>query len=848
MDQDRDASTASQPPARLPDGAPARLLLVFAALVAAMGLRLALTPWLDDAMPVILGVPAVAAIAVRCGWRWGALLGALVLAWVSVPWLPPNWPVENWAYRGASALALAIAACVGLLARAPSVSAIPGAAPGEHPALDAAQRALKISMGIAVALPVALLGGLAWTSQNAALVRASHQAESAMQVAAEHVSRVVQANTIITRQVLTRLAAVAPERVAAEQPVLHRYLAELVQGLPQVNSIWVIGADGHPIASSLFAAVPRINYADREYFRFHAANRDQVYVSRLLRTRSTQELFFDVSARWEDAEGRFLGVINVTLQPGYFTDFYRQVAQSTPAISIALARDDGYFIARWPDPPNVGDRLPADHVLLRTAPRDGTPAWVRGVAARGLAGDTAVFRRLDPFPLHLVVALDRNAVRRAWARDVAALGAVTLAGSLLLIAVLAVALRRTRNELAALDRLATEQKHRRRAEEALRQSQKLEALGQLTGGVAHDFNNLLAVVQNNLHVVAHRFPDVAGTPAYAGMRRAVRSGEQLTRKLLAFSRRQALRPEVLDLAQVIPQIVDMMRLSLGSAIRVNVDVARGVPAVKIDRSELELALLNLATNARGAMRGSGRIDVVAREAYRADLPPEFVLDPRRDAGRFVLLSVTDDGEGMTPEVLERAFEPFFTTRPEGKGTGLGLSQVYGLCAQSGGTARIASTPGAGTTVSLILPASEERPIAAEPAGAGTVTEVNAHVLVVDDNADLAQATAAVLVAMGARVTVAADPAAAMRVLSAAGHGIDIVLSDVVMPGGMSGIDLARALEGSHPRLPVVLATGYTTELGSAVAAGFVVLQKPVAPATLATALDQALRRRASPAA
>ncbi|MEP7208400.1 MAG: ATP-binding protein [Casimicrobiaceae bacterium] len=369
------------------------------------------------------------------------------------------------------------------------------------------------------------------------------------------------------------------------------------------------------------------------------------------------------------------------------------------------------------------------------------------------------------------------------------------------------------------------------AQVQLAAGQRLEALGRLTGGVAHDFNNLLAVLNNNLFLLANR----VDAPELAAMRRAVNTGVRLTRQLLAFSRRQSLQPQQLALDVQLPAIVELITSTLGRNIEIEVDIAPDLPAVEVDAAELELALINLAMNAKDAMPDGGTLSIRARASH---------ADPDVEGGDAVAISVHDSGAGFAPEVLTRAFEPFFTTKPAGQGTGLGLSQVHGFCTQSGGKARIASTLGKGTTVTLVLPAA--RAGSAEtgsttPATGPIGNAAGRRVLLVDDNVELVAATTPVLQAFGFDVTTATSADDALRVLERT--SIDVILSDVSMPGERNGLDLARSIRNDRPGLPIVLMTGYTTELQRAVAEGFTVLQKPCAPDTLAAVL-----RSAGPAA
>ncbi|MFG6432195.1 ATP-binding protein [Pelomonas parva] len=368
------------------------------------------------------------------------------------------------------------------------------------------------------------------------------------------------------------------------------------------------------------------------------------------------------------------------------------------------------------------------------------------------------------------------------------------------------------------------------------QSQRVEALGRLTGGVAHEFNNLLGIISNSMHLV-QRHPAAAELQApLAATQRAVDKGSQLTQHLLRFSgRRAATRLQTLALARYLPEVQELLRSVLGRHIEIQVKVAADAGPVRVDSSELDLALVNLALNALDAMPSGGELRLRAARASAEDLDGVHELPP----GDYVLLTVSDDGAGMDADMAEHAFEPFFTTKPVGQGSGLGLSQVYGFATQAGGTARLASTPGLGTTVSLLLPVARTdgaRPQAAF-APALTLSVAGATVLLVEDEESLGDVTAALLMAHGARVMRAGHADAALRLLDA-GAGVDIVLSDIVMPGELDGVGLARRLREQRPELPVVLITGYSN---TRMAEGeFTVLRKPCAPAVLLTALQGAL--------
>jgi signal transduction histidine kinase/CheY-like chemotaxis protein len=409
---------------------------------------------------------------------------------------------------------------------------------------------------------------------------------------------------------------------------------------------------------------------------------------------------------------------------------------------------------------------------------------------------------------------------------VAALSAVTL----LLVSWLA--LQRARAEHAAVARLRSETEQRVKAEERLRQAQKMESLGQLTGGIAHDFNNLLAVILGNLDLVRKRL-----TAADPRVKRLLDSaiqgaerGAALTQRLLAFARRQDLTPQVVEVPRLVAEMKELLNRSLGPAIRISIGFPPDLPPVRIDPNQFELALLNLAVNARDAMPLGGTITLSARveivkPADASGLAP----------GRYVCVSLADTGVGMDAATLAQAVEPFFTTKGVGKGTGLGLSMIHGFAVQSGGTLKLASKPGVGTSAELWLPEGERLAAAVPVQQPAQASQRTCKVLLVDDDSLVLTGTAAMLEDLGHVVVEAASGEDALNALDA-NAGIDLVITDYAMPG-MNGLELTDRIRERLPELPVLLATGQA-ELPERVQLNLVRLNKPFRQEDLANAIAE----------
>ncbi|HEU4569482.1 MAG TPA: ATP-binding protein, partial [Gemmatimonadales bacterium] len=387
------------------------------------------------------------------------------------------------------------------------------------------------------------------------------------------------------------------------------------------------------------------------------------------------------------------------------------------------------------------------------------------------------------------------------------------------------------------------------AEEQLRQSQRLESLGRLAGGVAHDFNNLLTVILGNLALVRGELPDDSTAAEDIGMaERAARRASELTRKLLTFARRQSVAPQVLELQQQLRDLEAIFKRLVGEDVRLVGDHAPGLWPVLMDPGHLEQVVTNLVVNARDAMPDGGTITLRTRNVtFSGDRPNPGGLPP----GEYVQLEVTDSGTGMGPDVLARIFEPFFTTKEPGKGTGLGLATVYGIVHQAGGHVDVRSTPGLGSTFIVLLPRAADGTRAPRDPGATPLPGFGRgeRVLLVEDEDAVRQVAVRALSDRGYRVVAAESAESALRRLDD-GTPIDLLVTDVVMPG-MGGKALAERLLARWPELPVLFVSGYTAEErleGLLAREGVQLLAKPFTPDHLAFAVRGLLDRPAMGAA
>ncbi len=687
-------------------------------------------------------------------------------------------------------------------------------------------------MVASLVFPAILFVFASWVNYRNVVAVTDERIERSLDVLHEQTLKVFQTAERSIAEVDAVLAGLDDDAIRVNEERLHRRLRTISESLEQVASVAVMDRTGRALASSrIYPITGTSNNADRDYFRAHVGNDVSTFVSEALAPRvgGGANLIFNLSKRRNAADGSFNGVYTVAMVPGYFEKFYARIGRS-PGSYYSMLRDDGVFLARYPSqgpaPRNLDPRSMLRQAIARQEDSGFfvvTPpaSQVDGIERR------IGFRKITGFPVYVQAGFETAAIRAEWLSTMTSHLVFGLPATVLLFIILGIALQRTR-------RLHIEAERREAAEVALRQSQRLEAIGQLTGGVAHDFNNLLMVVNGSVERLRRELTDEKQMRLLDMIRTASRRGESLTRQLLSFSRQQTLTPTVIDLNRRLPEIEDMLRRSLRGDIEIKAVVPTTTCAVKVDPSELELALLNIAVNARDAMPNGGTLTVAAKAVTLKGLAGEEGL-----AGEFIAIRMADTGAGIPADMLPRVFEPFFTTKDVGKGTGLGLSQVYGFAKQSGGTATASSVTGKGTVITLYLPRTHELAETDRPAAEERQAAPAGTVLLVEDNVDVADACTAYLTRLGYRVKMATSARAALDLLQR-GEKVDLVLSDILMPGGMNGVELARSIRSKYPRLPILLTTGYSASAQDAVRQNFIVVQKPYELETLKKSLEEAL--------
>ena len=710
-------------------------------------------------------------------------------------------------------------------------------------ARNAAIRLLKLMMVASLVLPAVLFAFASWVSYRNFERVSDERIDRSLDILHEHALKVLQTIERTFAEIDEIVRGMSDDDIRHNEGPLHARLKRIDDALPQVQGIAIMDRNGHPLVASNTMPVPKErDFSDRDYFKAQAAANAGTYVSSMHAPRMSgfDTYFFSLAQRRRSDDERFNGIISIAVLPNYFESFYAKMG-GTEGSYFGLARADGGFLARFPVPKDRLLKLD-ERSQFRIGIARGLDRSIFSVEAQldGI-GRRIGYRKLTGFPLYVLAGVEKSAITGEWLSYMSSHLVFGLPATAFLFAGLGLALRRTR-------RLYDEADRREAVEGALRQSQRLEAIGQLTGGVAHDFNNLLMIISGSVQRLRGELTDKKHMRLLDMMATATQRGESLTRQLLSYSRQQTLTPQVIDLSQRLPLLRELLLRSLGGDIEIKVDVPDGVCAIRVDPGEFELAILNLAVNAKDAMPTGGTLSIRAKAVTLKGEATEEGL-----SGEFVAIRVADTGHGIPPEVLTRVFEPFFTTKEVGKGTGLGLSQVYGFARQSGGTATISSAEGRGTAITIYLPRSHEAP---QPPSPQSQTQAPAEpagtVLLVEDNADVAEVGAAFFRQLGYRVRSVVNAQAALAALRLDGD-VDLVFSDILMPGGMNGLELAREISARFPAIPVLLTTGYSASAQDAVRHGVVVLQKPYDLESLRRNIREAIetarthRRQAAPA-
>ncbi|MEA2929266.1 MAG: two-component system, NtrC family, sensor kinase [Hyphomicrobiales bacterium] len=697
---------------------------------------------------------------------------------------------------------------------------------------------LKVLLVAAVVVPAALFVFFAWHSYSAAIHTAHEQADRFAAIVREHALKVFETIGLTLESVDHRLQGASWDEIRTSRP-LWQQIRQIQQRTPQVGAIFVSPPDGNVGLTTRVFPAPPTDFSDRHYFRVQQEQNRGFYIGKAYVGRISGESIFNFSVRKSSADGRFNGIIGISAYVSYFEDFYRGIGLEADNFAIALMREDGQVLVRYPAAPRpfavpatsefLGDMRKAEKgTFTALSPVDGKTR---------IAG----YAKVGPYPVYASYGIDKGALVSAWLKGIIPEAIITFLAGLALSLLCWFALRSAQKQQSfalALDdtnrRLEFEMAARARAEASLLQAQRLEAMGQLTGGIAHDFNNLLMVISGNVELAERRWNDPnAIKRKLKSIRYATERAKALTQQLLAFARRHTPDAKTVDLNDALEKARTLVTYSLPESVKLTFELSVETCPVRIDVSEFEAGILNLVGNARDAMPNGGTLTISTR------------LAPGTASGggteQQVELCIKDTGHGMSPETVQRVFEPFFTTKERGKGTGLGLSQVYGFVQQSGGSINVQSELGGGTTIIISFPRSADKPLEVETVRASRGRQENAlTILVVEDQREVRQVSAAMLEDLGHQVLLARNSAEALALLHA-GYPIELLFADVTLGDGLSGVDLALQAVSEFPRLKVVLTTGHPARADLLKQNDFAVLAKPYTRDGLAAALQSSFQ-------
>jgi signal transduction histidine kinase len=552
----------------------------------------------------------------------------------------------------------------------------------------------------ALLVPTLLFVIVAWKDRTVVLDDARRDVLRTVAVFEQHARNVFETHSLVAAQIDERIRGMTWDEIANSEK-LHQYLKSICDQYPQVQSVWLLDQSGTVRNSSVDLPEAPIVSSDRDFFTALSEKDVGNFISRPVIGRMNGYINFSLARRRTGRSNEFDGVIAVSIRPPYFIDFWRSIISRMDRSTTLLLRADGIILAREPFPNFEASGIGPYSRLMHAISLADAGSY-RGISPIDGVERLFAYHKVDRFPVYIGHGVAVEDALAAWYQHLLIYGSFFALAALGLALTAAVAMRHAHREANALRgwrttaRQLTEEATRRAAtEEQLRHSQKMDALGQMTGGVAHDFNNLLAIITGNLELLKLRTADLCSLHLIDRTLKGAESAEKLINSLLSFARRQPLRLERFDLNRALEDMADLMRQALGSNIALKMTLSPDLREIEADANQTSLAVLNIVVNARDAMQKGGTLQIETANRTLSGQPDDLV-------GSFVAVSFADTGSGIPRDLLSRVFEPFFTTKQAGEGTGLGLNMVYGFAKQSRGAVVIDSIVGQGTTITLYL--------------------------------------------------------------------------------------------------------------------------------------------------
>lgn len=693
-----------------------------------------------------------------------------------------------------------------------------------------ARRVIGASIVCAVVLPAMYVALTAISDWDDHLAAATDTTVRAASVAQQQAVKLFDIDAVAIPALIASVSRLDSQKIAASATTIHQQLIRAGAGYPQISSINVIGKNGDLLVSS--TPVNRhVSIAGREDFATVSAAPEQLYISRPMIGRITGVKTFNVAKGWRE-NGAFAGMVSISMRLDYYREFFRDLRSPDSPLYLGLLNSNAVPLVWYPE----SHRFDVEKLILKWVAAEFGQHSVSGSSrlfpsdGEAGAGSIVAYHRVGDYNSYIVAFYPLASLSTAWGKRTLHLSLTTFIPSAGIVLLLWLYLRRLNREEQAWRQLEAQREALLNMERSHEESRRLETLGNMVAVVAHDFNNILMAV--TAHAARGIQDSKSRHQALMDIRVAITKGEALTRRLLGVARKQPLHEKLLDLS--VWGGFSLLQPALGDSIVFEEALAEGIWLICVDENELELALLNLAMNARDAMPKGGR----------AMLNVANVANGKgsREIQDYVCLSFRDEGHGMDTATCERAFDPFFTTKPVGQGTGLGLAQVRSFCERAGGFVKIESAPNDGTNVSLFLPRARATAIKAVDSLTPEVVATRPmHLLFVEDDPLVAAAQQAVFESMGHTVVSVGDAQAALDVLKLGSLNFDAVVSDIQMPGEMTGVTLAAVIRGLYPELPVTLLSGYAREsLEGIDSIGVGVFAKPCDPSELEKHLQASL--------